>query len=99
MRAILKVLMLAIAVMAVTGCGGHYALDKYIDRSQLAGSNEPNAIKVYVGKHNFNDGTGHSLQLTRSVAEGEISPWIKKSLIDVIGNIRFVDSQNRMMQT
>lgn len=87
----MKILGLAAVVMVVSGCGGHYVMDSHIDPGQIAGVDSPDAIKVYVGQCSFNDGAGLSFALNYSSAEGEISPWIKKSIVDVIGNIKFVD--------
>ncbi|MDI6729123.1 MAG: hypothetical protein QMD44_09410 [Thermodesulfovibrionales bacterium] len=95
MKGILKVLVLVIGVMVVSGCGGHYVLDKYIDQNQIVSSNDPNAINVYVGGCKFNDGPGGPQSLNKSTAEGEISLWIKKALVEEFGKVTFVDSKQQ----
>ncbi|MEW6741091.1 MAG: hypothetical protein AB1325_14475 [Nitrospirota bacterium] len=95
MMRFLKVLGLVAAIMMVSGCGGHYVLDGYIDQSQIVSSDDPNAIKVYVGEYRFNDGPGGPQSLNKSTAKGEISPWIKKALVNEIGNIAFVGGKEK----
>ena len=84
-----RILSLVIAVIGLTGCGAHYVLDKYIDQSQIVSSNNPGAIKAYVGEYRFQDGPGAKIR----VAEGEISLWNRKALKDAFGEVAFVDSK------
>jgi hypothetical protein len=94
LKSLLKVLVLVVGLMAVTGCGGHYVLDnKYIDPSQIVSSNEPDAIKVYVGEYRFNDKRGSPICLNCSRAEGEMAPWIKRAVKEYLKNIYFTDKK------
>lgn len=50
-----------VVMLVVSGCGGHYVLDKYIDQSIAVSSDNLDAIKVYVGNYRFNDKMGSIL--------------------------------------
>jgi len=86
-----KVLGLVVGIMAVmtmTGCIRHHVMDasNFIDMAQIKSSKSPDAVKVYVGKLDFKGG---SVYITK---EGELSPWLKKGVVDAIKDISFVDS-------
>jgi hypothetical protein len=89
-KALLKVLVLVAVTIAMAGCVRHYAMDaaNYIDMTRIASSKNPDAVKVYVGNLRFKGSSGFG----NITAEGEISPWLKKGIVDALKDVSFVDN-------
>jgi hypothetical protein len=91
MTRFLKVLGLVtiVVTITVTGCA-HYVMDaaNYIDITKNAGYSSPNAVKVYVGKLHFKGSSGFG----NISAEGNMSPWLKKGVVDALKDVAFVDN-------
>ena len=87
---VLKVLVLVIMTTMTTGCIAHYKMDaaNFIDITRIASSKSPDAVKVYVGNYRFKGG----LILGNITAQGEISPWLKKGVVDALKDVSFVDN-------
>jgi hypothetical protein len=89
MKALLKVLVLVVITITMTSCA-HYVMDaaNYIDMTHIASSNNPTAVKVYVGNYRFKGGSGFG----NITAEGELSPWLKKGVANALKDVSFVDN-------
>lgn len=76
MKKVIITSLLVAIITVIAGCGGHYVMQTdYQERPEA-----PGALRVYVEDYNFSDGPGHSLQLNRSVAEGNYATWLRKAL-------------------
>jgi len=87
---VLKVLVLVIMTTMTTGCIAHYKMDaaNFIDITRIESSKSPDAVKVYVGNYRFKGSSGFG----NITAQGEISPWLKKGVVDVLKDVSFVDN-------
>jgi hypothetical protein len=88
MKGILRILLLMAVVTGMVGCAT-YRLESGATQAELAGSTAPEAIPIYVGTLSFSKGWE-----LRTHAEAELSPFLKKAVLESNVNARFVNSKN-----